>query len=350
MTKKFVAILLAAMMLVGVLPTLAVAEETFVFTDSAGREVEVPKNATRIAASGALAQMVLFALAPDSLVGLASEWSPEAEEFLGDYYTMPVLGQLYGSADLNLEELAVLDPQIIIDVGEAKKSVVEDMDGLQEQLGIPTVHIDASLSAFGDAYRTLGELLGIEERATELGDYCDMIYTRAEEIMSKVGDNKASMVYITGADGLNVIAQGSYHAEIIDMLLNNVAVVEDPSSKGTGNPVDMEQLMLWDPDYIVFSPESVYDAVGTDPLWQEMKAIADKTYVEVPFVPYNWMGFPPSVQRYLGIIWLTDLFYPDESGYELYDEIAKYFELFYHAELSQEQFDRLIAHSMLPAA
>ena len=39
--------------------------ETVSFTDSAGRTVEVPKNITRVAPSGAFAQMYLFALAPD---------------------------------------------------------------------------------------------------------------------------------------------------------------------------------------------------------------------------------------------------------------------------------------------
>ena len=54
-----------------------------------------------------------------------------------------MLGQLYGNSDLNLEELAAADPQIVVDVGEAKGSIAEDMDGLQRQAGIPAVHVDA---------------------------------------------------------------------------------------------------------------------------------------------------------------------------------------------------------------
>ena len=47
---------------------------TRVFTDSLGREVEVPTSITKLAVSGPLAQIVLFALCPDKLVGIASEW------------------------------------------------------------------------------------------------------------------------------------------------------------------------------------------------------------------------------------------------------------------------------------
>ena len=40
---------------------------TYIFTDSAGREVELPRNIERIAPSGPLAQIVLFTLCPDKL-------------------------------------------------------------------------------------------------------------------------------------------------------------------------------------------------------------------------------------------------------------------------------------------
>ena len=79
------------------------------FTDSCGRTVEIPADISRIAPSGPMAQIVLFALAPDKFVGIASKWSKETESFIdGSYYNLPVLGQLYGSSagELNLETLA----------------------------------------------------------------------------------------------------------------------------------------------------------------------------------------------------------------------------------------------------
>jgi len=50
-----------------------------------------------------------------------------------------------------------------------------------------------------------------------------------------------------------VIAKGSYHAEVIDLLSNNLAVINNPSSSGNGNPVTLEQIMLWNPSVIIFS-------------------------------------------------------------------------------------------------
>ena len=62
--------------------------------------------------------------------------------------------------------------------------------------------------------------------------------------------------------------------------------------------------------------------------------------------PYNWMGFPPSVQRYLGMMWIGQLLYPDTAQYDLYTEVATYFKLFYHSELTQAQYDALVANSI----
>ncbi|MBD4335949.1 ABC transporter substrate-binding protein, partial [Xanthomonas citri pv. citri] len=80
-------------------------------------------------------------------------------------------------------------------------------------------------------------------------------------------------------------------------------------------------------DVIIFAPDSVYDAVGDDAMWQGLTAIQEGRYYEVPFGPYNWMGFPPSVQRYLGMMWMAQLLYPETAQYDLYAEVANYFQL-----------------------
>lgn len=322
------------------------APATRTFTDSTGREVTVDAEITRIAVSGPLAQQVLFSLAPDKMIGIATEWDSSAEQYLAtEYYNLPILGQLYGGkGELNLEQLLSAAPQIVIDVGESKGDVGTDMDALQEQTGITFVHVNATLSTMGDAYRMLGELLGMEEEAEQLAVYSEDVYSHILEIVGSV--EKANLLYVTGEEGLNVIAQGAYHGEVIDLLGNNLAVVDDPSSKGSGNEVDMEQILNWNPDVIIFSDESIFDTVGDDPMWQTVTAIATNRYYEVPAGPYNWLGFPPSVQRLLGMMWMTELLYPEAVDYDLYEEVKTFYDLFYHCELTSEQFDALMANSI----
>ncbi|MBF4692504.1 ABC transporter substrate-binding protein [Fusibacter ferrireducens] len=320
---------------------------TVVFTDSVGREVEVPAQITKIAISGPLAQIAVFSLAPDKMIGIATPWSDVTESIMKpEYYNLPILGQLYGGkGELNLETLLASGAQVVIDVGEPKGSIVSDLDQLQEQTGIPFVHITANLDNMGNAYRLLGTLLDMKDEAEIRAVYCEETYLRTQTIANNV--EKANLLYCLGDKGQNVIAKGSYHAELIDLLSNNLAVVEKPVSKGTGNEVDMEQILNWNPDVILFASGSIYDTVGNDPAWQDITAIKKGTYYEVPNGPYNWLGFPPSVQRYLGMLWMSQLLYPEEANYDLYREVANYFELFYHADLTESQYQELVSKSML---
>ena len=121
--------------------------QTRVVTDSAGRQVEIPADIRRVAPSGSTAQMILMPIAYDLLAGLAS--SPSTAQmpyFPEEVRYLPTFGQFYGSkANLNMESLIDARPQIIIDLGDKKDSIADDMDRIQKQTGIPTVFIEADL-------------------------------------------------------------------------------------------------------------------------------------------------------------------------------------------------------------
>ena len=321
-------------------------ETTRVFTDSTGRQVTIDSTITKIAVSGPLAQIVVFALAPEKLVGIATKWDSSAEEFLDTkYYNLPVLGQLYGGkGEMNLEELLSAAPQVVIDIGESKDGIKEDLDKLQAQTGIPFVHIDAYTDSMDKTYNMLGELLGMEKEAKKIASYCEEVYSQTVKLSGSV--QKKNILYITGEKGLNVIAKGSYHGEIIDLLSNNIAVLDNPSSKGTGNEVDMEQILRWNPEVILFSPDSIYSTVKDNPDWKNVEAIKNGNYYEVPMGPYNWIGFPPSVQRLLGMMWMEKLLYPDKADYDLYDKVSEYFKLFYHCDITKDQYNKLMENSI----
>ena len=170
--------------------------KTVKFKDSSGRELEVPAEIKRIAVTGPSAQTVVFALAPEMLVGVATSFADSAPQFLNEkYLKLPVLGQLYGGkGQINLEQLLTAAPQIVIDVGETTSSIAADMDALSKQTGIPFVHISASISKMSETYRMLGELLGLKSEAKVLGDYCDEIYKKTTDIANKAQKGGRSLL------------------------------------------------------------------------------------------------------------------------------------------------------------
>lgn len=322
--------------------------KTVVFTDSCGREVELPAQIDRIVPMGPPAQMMLLAVAPEKMVGLTSGLNEKEAAYLGEECAkLPEFGSFYGAGDLNKEALLASDPQVIIDMGEAKNGNKEDLDSLQEQLGIPTIFIEASLETTGEAFRTLGNILNKEEDADKLGDYCDtkldMIQTGMKEIPE---EERVNYLYGGGDNGLWVISKDSFHAEVLDMLGNNVAVLEEPTRKGSGDEISGEQLLLWNPDVVIFAPNSIYETVKNDELWAQLSAIQNDRYYEVPSAPYNWMGMPPAINRFLGMQWVANMLYPEVFDYEMYDVTKEYYDLFYHYDLGKEEFQKLTENAV----
>ncbi|AEF81750.1 ABC transporter substrate-binding protein [Leadbettera azotonutricia] len=323
------------------------APATRLFTDSAGRTVKLPQNIRRIVPSGALALMFLQAIAPDMICAIPSAFTAEQGEFIPQsLQKLPIVGQFYGAANLNPEEIAAIGPDIIIDVGEPKDTIAQDMDSISASIAIPTVHITATLESTPEAFRMLGVLLDRQAQGNALADFSQRTLDSAQGIMNRVGNNKKAVLYCLGKGGTNVLAAGSFHAEILDWMTNNQAKVDNPASRGSGNETDLEQISLWNPEIILFGADSVYAQAASDPAWKQLRAIKNGAYYEVPQGPYNWMGSPPSINRYLGMLWLGTILYPEYVQYDLYTEAAEYYKLFYGYTLSQERFNRIMVNSI----
>ncbi len=326
-------------------PAEPAAPETISFTDDLGRTVELPAQIDAICPSGFTAQQVLLTIAPEKLVGLAQELNDEQLKIFGDKFKdYPVFGAVLGATDnLNREAVAAAAPQVIIDTGEAKKGAKEDLDNLQEQLGIPVVFIEAKLSDYGAAYARLGELLGVQERGQQLSDYCKSIHDKTESIMAGIPeDQRVRMAYLLGDNGLNAIAKTSFQGAVMDMVANNVVVVDDVSGKGNGNEVSLEQIAFWNPDLIIFQANSIYDTVGDNPAWAGIAAIDNHNYYQVPNNPWCWMNNPPTVNQLMGMQWLPRLLYPDAFDDTIADVTREYYSTMYNYNLSDEELNEMI--------
>ena len=316
------------------------------FTDSLGRTVMLPEKIEKLAMSGPLTQIYVFPLCPELLAGFSTAFSEDAEKYIPqEYLDLPELGQLYGGkGTMNLEALLDAAPDVVVDVGEAKDGMAEDLNQLSEQTGIPFVHIDATISTAAEAYRMMGELIGNDEKAEQLASWCEQTISSINAIMEKVDADEArkNVVYCLGPKGLNVLADGSFHAQIVSLCANNAAVLESPVPHGDGNEIDMEQLVLWNPDVILFQHNSIYDDVAGNETWEQLRAVNSGEYYEIPCGPYGWISSPPAVQCYLGMLWLTDTLYPEYTDFDLKTKLTEYYSLFYNYEFSDADYAELV--------
>ena len=327
--------------------------QTTIFTDSSGRKVEIPTDITRVAPSGSVATMILATICPEYMVSVSSTPSSSQYKYLPErLLDLPTTGQLYGSrSTINLESLLKASPQIIIDLGDRKDNIASDMNTMQRTIGIATVFIEADLPNLASAYRTLGEILGLSERAETLASFIDETMEMAETNRSQIAENeRKSVMYTSGPTGLNTNAYGSVQAQVFEIIgAVNAIVVDDVSNAGGGNIIDLEQLYNFDPEVILFAGSSIYDIVDGMPAWTELYAIRNNTYYEIPELPYNWMASPPSINMILGIWWSGNLLYPQYYDYDVADIVKQIYSLFWDYELTDTEIQSMLQNSTMKA-
>lgn len=318
------------------------------FTDSAGRTVQVPRTINRIAPSGPMAQIFLFTLVPDRIIGWSSKPASELLPYLSPAArALPVFGQFYGAAStLNMEALISAKPDIIIDMGERKPTIVQDMDDVQSRTGIPTVFIEAaSFNSYGKTYRDLGKLLNVAPQAEQLAQFSETTVVYFQNLQDQLakGRRKVRLYYGEDPSALMTIASGSLHSQTIEFagLLN---VAELANKGGTGrNQVSIEQLLLWDPDLIILTSGAQSSVVVHDTLFRQLRAVKQGRVYDIPAEPYNWVARPPSVNRLVGLYWLAHLAYPDLLSREMLEaKVKEFYSLFYHVQLGDAELKRFL--------
>lgn len=316
------------------------------FTDSLGRTVELPDTIERVAPSGNLSQMILYSIAPEKISGWSLKLSDTAK---GEYFTkdtagLPVFGTFYGKkANLNKEALMAADPQVVMDMGEIKgseESMTKDLDDLMRDIQIPVITLEAYLDNTPDVYRTLGVLLGKEERAEELAVFADEAIKRASEAREKV-TKPVTVYYSSSDDGLEAIPTGSFHGEVIEKT-GGVNVVPASFSTQQGS-VSMEQLYLWDPDVILLSKPKAYETATTSKAWSLLSAVRNGRVYLVPSEPYSFIDSPPATNRLIGIYWLGQLLYPELYPEDLVEKTIEYYGLYYNYELSESKAREILS-------
>ena len=285
--------------------------ETREITDMAGRKVTVPtaENIESVFSAGPVAAIFLYMVAPDKLLGGNYELNDvEKSIILDKYQDLPNFGM--GDA-VNYEAVIAANPTIAINSGKINDAMVSDCDALSESLGIPVVAVDNELNNSAEAFRFMGELLGVEDHAEELSQYSEQVLT----------------------DAINAV---------------NVADLE--LGDGSRVQISAEQLLAWDPDVIVVNGEPKADKSGSsaaedilsNPDYASLKAVQDQKVYGTPNAPFSWVDRPAGPNRLIGMRWFSALIYPEYIKCDINEEIHKFFDLFYHVDLSDEQLENVL--------
>ena len=323
--------------------------ETREITDMAGRKVTVPaaEDIESVFSTGPVAAIFMYMVAPDKLLGWNYELNDvEKSIILEKYHDLPNFGM--GDA-ISYEAVIAANPTIALNCGKINDAMVSDCDALSESLGIPVIAVDNELNNSAEAFRFMGELLGVEDHAEELAEYSEKIFTDIASLADIPEDEKVSVYFGNGEDSLETAPRGSQHAQILDAVnVTNVADLE--LGDGSRVQISAEQLLAWDPDVIVVNGEPKADKSGSsaaeeilnNPDYASLKAVQDNKVYGTPNAPFSWVDRPAGPNRLIGMRWLSAVVYPEYIKCDVNEEIREFFNLFYHVDLSDEQLENVL--------
>ena len=323
--------------------------ETREITDMAGRKVTVPaaEDIESVFSTGPVAAIFMYMVAPDKLLGWNYELNDvEKSIILEKYHDLPNFGM--GDA-INYEAVIAANPTIALNCGKINDAMVSDCDALSKSLGIPVIAVDNEHNNSAEAFRFMGELLGVEDHAEELAEYSEKIFTDIASLADIPEDEKVSVYFGNGEDSLETAPRGSQHAQILDAVnVTNVADLE--LGDGSRVQISAEQLLAWNPDVIVVNGEPKADKSGnsaaedilSNPDYASLKAVQDNKVYGTPNAPFSWVDRPAGPNRLIGMRWLSAVVYPEYIKCDVNEEIREFFNLFYHVDLSDEQLENVL--------
>ncbi|WP_088186831.1 ABC transporter substrate-binding protein [Desulfosporosinus sp. FKA] len=319
-------------------------------TDMAGRSVKVPVTIKTAFSTSPVAAIMLYALCPNKMVGWNYDFQPGDKKFIAPkYQALPNLGGWYAKNTGSTEEILKIHPDVIIDMGDITKTEMSNADKIQKQLGIPVVLVQSDpISQMDKACQFLGGLLGEKARAQELADYCRQTAADVKAKASTIPKDKQVRVYYAeGPKGLQTEPDGSMHIETLNIVGGiNVAQGVQRAGQAGQSPVSMEQVLSWNPDVIMAWGDSqggYYHKILSDSGWKDIKAVQQHRVYQIPTAPFNWFDRPPSVNRIIGFKWLGNLLYPDIFNYNMVSEVKRFYGLFYHYNLTDDEAKALLA-------
>ena len=278
--------------------------------DGANRSVSIPGRVGRVLPAGPPASILLWSVAPDLTAGWVRRPGPAELAFLPpEAAALPEVGRLTGRDNTaNVEAVLAQRPDLVLDYGSVGPTYVSLADRVQEQTGLPDLLLDGTLARIPETYALLGEILDRRDAAAVRADAARKVLAEAQaaaELLRSRG--RPSVYYARGPRGLETGLAGSINTEILEFAgAENVAA----RSLGAGGlaQVSAEQVLAWDPDWVVAADPRFFAAAPADLVWGTLRAVRAGRLVLAPGVPYGWIDAPPSVNRLLGLVWLPVLF------------------------------------------
>lgn len=309
--------------------TTSLGQYPITVTDHAGRKVTIEKEPQRIVSCYYITTSLLMALDMDEkMVGIEDhpDYRPIYALSAPHLLELPWVGT---AKVLDVEACVALNPDLVI-----LPLRLKDSARILEDLGIDVLLVNPESQALllemirmvGTATNTLTTAEALIAFLTKQESYLNQILSGAD----------APRVYLAGNSSLLTTAGNAMYQSDMIRLAGGINVAADIKDAYWAQ-IDYEQLLTWNPDYIILASSAQYTAedVLRDPNLAGCTAVVNGNVYQIPCDAESWDSPVPS--SVLGALWLAGILHPALlSGADCAAIMDEYYETFYQFTYSKK--------------
>jgi iron complex transport system substrate-binding protein len=318
-------------------------------TDMLGREVVIPSKVNRVIGlrAGAL-RLLAYMDAINLVVGVEDSEKKGSKPYLAIHPQLMELPSIGPSMGGDPELILYVKPDVIF----ITYTTIEDANALQKKTGVPVIALDCKdlndkSETLFQSLRIIGKVIANEARADQLISYIKSNLNILHERTISIPDSDKPSVYVggisySGAYGIKSTHPSYAPFEFINA--NNVASRIDKkiTSHVKGTFIDIEQLILWNPDFI-FIDESGKNLVEQDLAQYKhltsLKAVKQGSMIYL--LPYN--NYATNYEFVMGNAWIVAKHvYPNQFPESISNKLYEMLSAFYNRTIDPEIFPILM--------
>lgn len=315
-------------------------------TDMSGRTVTVPGKIRKVWSAYPPLTYLVYTLAPELLNGWNTPLADRSRPFVDPRYRdLPVVGGWFGQRTPNFETLVRARPDVAL-VWDSSLRAMPAMEERLRKLSIPVVAVKLErIADYPETILFLGRLLDRRARARQLADAITETIREMNAFAASIPPRKRKSVYYAiEPDGLgNDCDHMPFLEESIELAGGRSA--HRCARKGTlSNRISLELVMTYNPDVIITQDDHFFGTVLSDRRWQGIRAVKDRRVYRIPSIPFNWLNYPPSFMRALGVKWLAGVIYPERRKQKLKNDMRNFYRQFLNLELNDRQIEAILSN------
>ncbi|MDL2217599.1 ABC transporter substrate-binding protein, partial [Christensenellaceae bacterium OttesenSCG-928-M15] len=304
-------------------------------TDVVGRAVTLPGPATKVVGTHNPSMNTAIVLGGGGKY-LAGFGNKEMADGLYQYVIdgFDGLASIGKGKNINFETVAAVGAELAI-----LPERFTDQAEQYEAVGVPAIVAlpnEESFDTIKNSLTLVAKALGEEVRAAEICTFFDAQVTKAQTVSAQAASQQ-SVMFLGGSSMLTVAPEAMIQHYIIEAAGGTNAVT-DVDVKGEFADVNLEQIIVWNPEVIFIPAYADYtvEDILSDAGWAPVTAVKNKAVYQFPSALEPWDY--PTASCCLGVAWATYTLHPELYTLDqLIEDVNAYYTLVYGRTFTVEE-------------